>query len=75
MTDRPDHRELKVMKELSAGPGIEDMDHFAHVGPKTFKKMLDKGWIEPAYDKYYGVDGVRLTALGNQVWAANWKRA
>lgn len=72
--DRPNHRELKVLKLLCLG-SVESPAKFPGVGPKTFGEMVAKGWIEEAYDEYYGTHGYKITPEGDAVWDANYRRA
>lgn len=72
--DRPSSRELRVLKKLGLGT-VEDPANLVGAGPKTLEGMLSKGWIERAYDAYYGVDGFRLTEAGDAVWDENYRRA
>jgi hypothetical protein len=68
--DRPDHREMKVLRGLCLG-NVESAAYFAGVGQKTFERMIARGWIQEAYDTTYGVEGYRITELGNSVFDAN----
>jgi hypothetical protein len=71
--NRPNHRELKVMRLLCIG-SIEESAKFPGVGEKTFSEMVSKGWIEHAHDPVYGTNGYRMTSEGDAVWEANYKR-
>lgn len=62
-SDRPNTREMKVLRGLCLGD-IEEEAHFANVGQKTFDGLLAKGWIEHATDETYGTVGFRITAEG-----------
>lgn len=75
-TERPDHREMKVLRGLCLG-NIESPVYFAGVGKKTFEAMIRKGWIEEAYDPTYGVDGYRITEEGqraHEYWSGGPRR-
>lgn len=71
---RPNFRELNVLKRLGLNT-VESPANLVGAGAKTLAALLSKGWIERAYDEYYGVDGFRLTEAGNAVWEQNYRRA
>jgi len=62
-TDRPNIREMKVLRGLCLGD-IEEEAHFANVGRQTFDGLLAKGWIEHATDETYGTVGFQITPEG-----------
>ncbi len=70
----PNSRELNVLKRLGLNT-VESSANLVGAGTKTLTALLSKGWIERAYDEYYGVDGFRLTKAGDEVWEQNYRRA
>lgn len=62
-SDRPDSREMKVLRGLCLGE-VEEEAHFAGVGRKTLEALIAKGWIEHATDDTYGTVGFRITPQG-----------
>lgn len=67
MHDRPNNRELKVLEYLCLG-NVEELASMPHIGMGTITPMIQKGWIVEAHDDYYGRDGFKITADGNEVF-------
>lgn len=63
VSDRPNTREMKVLRGLCLGE-VEEEAHFAGVGRKTCDGLLANGWIEHATDETYGTIGFQITPSG-----------
>jgi hypothetical protein len=67
MGGTPNYREMKVLRGLYLG-NVGPPSYFVGVGPKTFKNMLNNGWIVQAGEDPCGAQGYKITEAGLEVF-------
>lgn len=70
---QPTRREMVVLSELCLGT-VEAPSQFVRVGKKTLTELVARGWIVPARDDHYGVDGYKITEAGSAAYEVGFAK-